>query len=248
VPQSDREEQALILVKAVPRPSQRHGETVCCAGVTLDRKWRRLYPVRFRLLGENRFSRWQWLRYQWRPPTSDSRKESRHVFEDSLRAAQSMPERERAEFLDPLIISSVREAAERGDSLTLIRPLESRFRWKAKPKERIEAEKRAYRATAQQGSFLDQELAALDPCPYEFRMSFRDDDGQHHHTCSDWETTATYWKLSPKYGSEGALRHLDKMYNDEYPAKGMVLALGTMAKRPKTWLLLGVIRLDVQEW
>jgi hypothetical protein len=34
------------------------------------------------------------------------------------------------------------------------------------------------------------------------------------------------------------------MYNEEYPDKGMALALGTMAKRPKTWLLLGVLRLD----
>jgi hypothetical protein len=40
---------------------------------------------------------------------------------------------------------------------------------------------------------------------------------------------------------------LDRMafvFNDDYPAKGMVFALGNQAKRPQTWQLLGVIRLD----
>jgi hypothetical protein len=33
-------------------------------------------------------------------------------------------------------------------------------------------------------------------------------------------------------------------FDTEYPAKGMVVALGNQAKRPQTWQLLGVIRLD----
>jgi hypothetical protein len=37
-----------------------------------------------------------------------------------------------------------------------------------------------------------------------------------------------------------------KTFNEEYPAKGMAFALGNMAKRPQTWHLLGVLRLDEQ--
>jgi hypothetical protein len=33
-------------------------------------------------------------------------------------------------------------------------------------------------------------------------------------------------------------------FNDEYPRAGMAFALGNQAKRPQTWQLLGVIRLD----
>ena len=242
--ESEQQEVALILVKAVPRPSQRFGETVCCAGVTPDREWRRLYPIRFRQLGENKFSRWQWVRYRWRPPTSDRRRESRHVFEDSLTPGRTLPERERADFVEPLVVGSAREAEARGASLALIRPTESRFRWKSKPPARIEAERREFQAVARQMSFFDAELATIEPSPFEFRMSFRDDDGWHHHSCSDWETMATFWKLRPRYGDEGALRHLDRTYNETYPKRGMVLALGNMAKRPRTWLLLGVIRVD----
>jgi hypothetical protein len=46
------------------------------------------------------------------------------------------------------------------------------------------------------------------------------------------------------YGDQGALDHLSKTFNEEYPRKGMVFAMGTVNARPKQWLLLGVIRLD----
>ena len=156
---NEQTERALILVKAVPRPSQRHGETVCCAGVTLGREWRRLYPIRFRQLGENRFERWQWVQYKWRPPTSDARTESRHVFEDTLEPGSLMPERERAEFLEPLLVASVTRAAARGQSLALVRPKQVRFRWKDKPVQRINDERAAYQTAARQSSFFDKELA-----------------------------------------------------------------------------------------
>ncbi len=67
-------ERALVLVKALPQPSETYGETVCVAGVTLDRNWRRLYPVRFRQLDEG-FRRWQWVDYEWRKPRGDRRVE-----------------------------------------------------------------------------------------------------------------------------------------------------------------------------
>lgn len=234
----------LVLVKAVPHPSQRYGETVCCAGVTLDREWRRLYPIRFRQLRDNKFSRWQWVRYRWRRPTADSRRESCHVFEDTLCIEQTMPEGERAEFLEPLVVGSVKEARGRGDSLSLIRPRESKFRYKPKSPSQIDDERAKYETAARQQSFFDEELAEIDPSPYEFRLRFRDEEGWHDHRCEDWETTAAFWRLRKSHGEEAALKHLDQTYNNLYPERGMVLALGNMARRPQTWLLLGVIRLD----
>lgn len=156
-----------------------------------------------------------------------------------------MPKAERAGFLDPLIVGSVKKAKEQGDSLALVRPIESRFKFKPKSPGKIEAERSEYQAAVQQQSFLDEELAAIEPSPFEFRLSFRDEDGWHHHLCGDWETTAAFWNLRRSHGEEAALKHLDEMYNSQYPQKGMVLALGNMARRPQTWLLLGVIRLDI---
>jgi hypothetical protein len=41
----------MVTVKTYPNPSETYGETVCVAGVRLDRghpEWIRLYPVKFR--------------------------------------------------------------------------------------------------------------------------------------------------------------------------------------------------------
>lgn len=43
-----------------------------------------------------------------------------------------------------------------------------------------------------------------------------------------------------------ALEWMDHVFNEDYPKRGMVFAIGNMAKRPQTWQLLGVIRLDVE--
>lgn len=241
---SEQDETALVLVKAVPHPSKRYGETVCCAGVTLDHEWRRLYPVRFRHL-RDKYSRWQWVRYRWRLPKSDNRRESRHVYEDTLAPESMMPESERSEFLEPLILDSVRYAASLGASLALVRPHESRFGYRRKSENDIDEERRKFEQAAKQKSFFDKELARIEPSPYEFRLRFRDENGWHDHRCEDWETTAAFWNLRRSHGEEIALKHLDETYNNQYPRKGMVLALGNMAGRPQTWLLLGVIRSDV---
>lgn len=239
-----RKEEIVVLVKALPRPSRKYGETVCCAGVTREGEWRRLYPIRFRQLRDNQFARWQWLHYKWRSPVHDRRIESRTVLEDSLEPGDFLKQKARPELLEPIVVGSAAAAADRGQSLALIRPKEVRFRWIPKSMSEIEDERRAYEEASRQQSFLDPELRAIEPTPYDFRLSFRDENGKHDHGCADWETSAAFWRLRRRYGEEAALRHLNQMYNEEYPTKGMVLALGNMVARPQTWLLLGVIRLD----
>ena len=78
-------DEVLMLVKALPHVGERHGEMVCCAGVTLDRKWRRQFPIKFRELGDEKFKRWQWIAYDWREPGSDDRRiESQRVQEGTI--------------------------------------------------------------------------------------------------------------------------------------------------------------------
>ena len=50
--------------------------------------------------------------------------------------------------------------------------------------------------------------------------------------------------LSQRSNEVAALKWMDGKFNDEYPRKGMVFAIGNQARRPQTWQLLGVIRLD----
>jgi hypothetical protein len=224
---------------------QRHGETVCCAGVTLDRQWRRQYPIHFRRL-QQQFKRWQWIEYDWIAPGAEDRRiESRRVQEESIRAEEVIPETERAAFLDPLITRSTNEAAAKGMSLTLIRPIKVRFRWKAKTNEQIAEERQAYEDSARQKSFLDPDLVALTPCPYAFHFDWTDADGMKHKaTCDDWETAATFYRREKTMGVQDALRSMERTFGEDYPNRGMAFALGTHSRRPEQWLLVGVLRLD----
>src|SRR5690242_11454271 len=100
-------EEVVIVVKAVPQPSKRYGETVCCAGVTHNGEWRRLYPIRFRHLKDRSFNRWQWIMCRTARRSGDSRSESRRVSEDTIRPLGTLRTSERPRFLAPLVRSSV---------------------------------------------------------------------------------------------------------------------------------------------
>ena len=240
-------ERVLVLVKALPHVGQRHGETVCCAGVTADGNWRRQYPIHFRRLKEQ-FKRWQWIEYDWIAPGSDDRrKESRQVQEDTIQIRDMMPAGKRASFLQPLTTSSTQEAAARGMSLTLIRPKNVRFKWKAKTSEQIAQERRAYEDAARQRSLLDPDadLMALNPCPYAFHFDWADGDGKlHKATCDDWETAATFYRRQQTMGTDDALASMETTFGKDYPSKGMAFAMGTHSRREDQWLLVGVLRLD----
>lgn len=235
----------VILVKALPQPSKTYGETVCCAGVTIDREWKRLFPVRFRhLKGESSFSRWDWVTFKHGKPKTDTRKESCHVHEESITIVGRLQESERARFLAPIVRRSAKEAMSLGHSLALIRPRNTRFFSKIKTKAEIAEERDAFRRAARQTQLFDRELAELEPSPYDFRFKFEDDGGEHNYQNGDWEAHAMFWCQSQRSSATEALKWMDATFNDEYPKRGMAFAIGNQAKRPQTWQLLGVIRLD----
>ncbi|WP_245426690.1 hypothetical protein [Mesorhizobium sp. YM1C-6-2] len=233
-------------MKALPQPSKKYGETVCCAGITPDGHWKRLYPIRFRhLAGDTSFGRWQTIRFRFRPPMRDKRAESCNVEEDSIEIVGAMPSKEQSRFLDPLVLPSVAEIERRRQSLGLIRPREPRFFYKRKSPVELAEEKAAYVRAARQGSLLDNALEALDPTPYKFKFQFSDAEHPHIYTNGDWEAHAMFYNGRRRGQSEAeVLEWMEHTFNVEYRAKGMVFAVGNQAKRPHVWQLLGVIRLN----
>lgn len=232
-------------MKALPQPSKTYGETVCCAGLTAEGNWKQLFPVRYRhLSGESAFSRWDWVNFRYRAPTRDTRIESCHVHEESIRVDGALPHRERSRLLNPTILGSAVEAMRRGQSLALIRPRNTRFVFRRKKTGEIEAERDAYKRAAGQMSMFDKELAELDPTPFHFRFQFEDGLGKHDYGNGDWEAHAMFWRERKRRGEAEALRWMAGVFNEEYPRKGMAFAIGNQAKRPQVWQLLGVIRLD----
>lgn len=121
-------DECVMLVKALPHKSSNYFETVCCAGVGHDMKWRRLYPVAFRTLEKDRkFSRWDWISYQFTTPSADRRPESQKVVHETISVTKSMKVGERFALARRMTRESTEEAASRGESLTLLRPDDIRF-------------------------------------------------------------------------------------------------------------------------
>lgn len=244
----------MILIKAQPHRSSQYFETVCCAGVGRDRRWRRQYPVPFRILKEHqKFGRWQWISYDFVKPNEDKRHESQKVLSPTLRTKGKMKPSERADFLAPLVKSSTAEADQARESLALIRPKKLLLKAHDKPAEDLAYETREHKKLADQGSLFDQDqdVEPFKPCRKRFVLDWIDQHSKaHSHVCDDWETVTAYERFERMYGEERALYELRQKYEQQYFEAGLVLGFSTHSRRnveygaANQWLLVGLIRLD----
>lgn len=240
--------EAVVLVKALPHASTRHGETVCCAGIERTGRggWLRLYPISFRdLCQAQRFGRWDIIRFNWRLPDDDRREESRRVDHRSLKVRGELRRSERERFLAAYVVSGLAPVAAAHRTLALVRPREPRFIVERKSPAELNREL-ADRAAlhAQSELFNVRHLVPPEPCPYRFKYAYELDEGIREGTCEDWETETTYFRWRQKYGEERALADMRQEFGDRYPTEGMVFAMGTHSRFPDTWLIVGVIRLN----
>jgi len=238
--------EAVVLIKAAPQVSQRHGETVCCAGIDLYGNWLRLYPVAFRTLEDGqRFGRWDRIRFKWRRPHDDGRSESRRVDQMSIEIVGHIPKKEREPFLNRTVVTSLQRERNAGRSLALLRARIDEFLIERRADADITSDiARFEKLRAQADLFNVKTAIPYNPCPYRFKYRYRTDDGDREGTCQDWEIEATFFNWSRRYGEEWALHEMRCVFGDEYPRKGMLLAMGTHSLYPDVWLINGVIRLD----
>ena len=240
-----------MLVKALPQPSKTYGETVCCAGIDLYGNWLRLYPVSFRTLEQSKkFGRWDHIKFNWRLPNDDKRLESRRVDQQSIEIVGQLRKSERGRFLGKAIVTSLNRQREAGKRFALLKPEIIAFKIERKDSAEINDEKQMFDAIrAQDDLFARQVTNNYNPCPYNFKYRYRTDDGIREGTCQDWEVEATYHNWSRDYGEERALQDIERVFGKEYPAKGVLLAMGTHSLHQDTWLINGVVRQDdIERW
>ncbi|MBC6416520.1 MAG: hypothetical protein GDA47_01650 [Rhodospirillales bacterium] len=237
------ETEAIVIIKAAPQTSQKHGETVCCAAIDLQGKWLRLYPISFRSLEEGqKFGRWDRVRFKWRMPADDARVESRRVDQASLEIVGKLKKAERQQFLSRSIVTSLDKELDEKRSLALLKAEITGF--KAEPKSNDDIKEEAARFDAlrnQKDLFNTEPIIPHKACPYRFKYRYRSDDGKREGTCQDWETETTYHRWERKYGREHTLAKMEKVFGEEYPSKGMLLAMGTHSRHLKTWSINGVV-------
>jgi hypothetical protein len=238
--------EAVILVKASPQVGKRHGETVCCAGVNDKGEWLRLYPISFRTLNQAcQFRRWDRIQFRWKKPQDDPRPESLRVDHQSIEIVGELRHGERLNFLSRLEVTSINRVKAEGKTLALLRPRDLKFSIEKKSQADLKEETRKFQALAAQPDMFNlKPLIPYDACPYAFKYSYVTDDAEREGTCQDWETDAAFYNWSHHYGEQAALKNMQRVFGEDYPKKGMVLAMGTHSQYPDTWLINGIIRLD----
>lgn len=243
------ETEAIILIKAAPVIGTKHGETVCCAGVDLYGNWLRMYPVSFRVLDDGKkFKRWDRVKFKWRRPTEDQRIESRHVDSQSLEIVGKMPDREKAPFLDKLIVTSLNGQREKDLSLALLKPHIRSFQIARKPQNELDSEQaRIDEFHKQDDMFIPRPAVPQRACPYSFKYKYTTDDGEREGTCQDWETEATFFNWRREYGEQNALTRMQQQFGEVLPERGLYFAMGTHSRWPDTWLINGLIQLRASD-
>jgi hypothetical protein len=237
--------EAVILIKAAPQVGNTHGETVCCAGLDVNGRWLRLYPVSFRHLDDSKkFKRWDRITFHWKLPNDDRRQESRRVDQNSIEITGSLREHERERFLARSIVTGLNKERQAGRSLALLKPVVREFVIEKKPIKDVAQERERFEAIRSQGDLFSKQVARYSPCPFLFKYKYSTDDGERFGTCQDWEVEATFFRWSKIYGEREALSEMRRVYGEVYPQKGMLLAMGTHSQYPDVWLINGIIRMD----
>lgn len=243
------EDEAFVIVKAAPRISKQKGVTVCCAAIDRAGSWVRLYPVSFRYLDERqKFARWDRIKYRWRRPRAalDTRSESRRIDDKSVEILGSLPPSQRSALINRTAVTSLREEALAGRSLAMLRAEILHF-WYEKRTAAELAQELAKRANvrAQGDMFQVTETVAEEAAPFVFKYRYRDADQIREGSCQDWETEATFLKRRRELATEQeALDWMLHRFGQEWPQKGMMLAMGTHGRFNNTWLINGIVRVD----
>ncbi len=155
-----------------------------------------------------------------------------------------MKARERENFLNRHIVTSLDREFEEGRSLALLRPEIGAFRIVPKSNEKLKKQQAKIDAFhSQEDMFVPRPEVPVTACPYDFKYIYKTDDGDREGTCQDWETEATFFKWRNLYGEERALEEMRVVYGETLPQSGLYFAMGTHSQYPETWLINGLIQL-----
>ncbi len=202
----------LITVKAYPNPSNKYGETVCCAGIDIETlKWIRLYPVDFRDLdGSKKFKKYNILKIKCEKNKKDHRLESYRPDCDSIKVVDHYDTKDkwqkRKEVVLPLVKSSfcqILKDIENKESLGIFQPCGIDFHWE---KAKLMDEDRRQTCYLQL-SFVAKRKETLEQIPFNFYYTFKCKNEQscpsHKLMIIDWELGQSYrdWRYRYREGN-----------------------------------------------
>jgi hypothetical protein len=253
-------QRVLIVVRTYPVPATNGAEVSCTAGITVEGKWIRLFPIPYRFLDpDSQFSKYHWIDVNIRKAPNDARPESYKIDRDSIQIVRFVgPQRgwrARKDLVYPLrahcqcCLNAAWEAHHQ-PTLGFFRP---------KSILRLEIEETSPEWTPDELAKLHQELPPmfgddarrpkkpLEKIPFIFRYVFTcDEPACHSHTmmCADWEMASLYRNCRREYGDKWEPRFRQKYEATMIQKLDTQFFVGTV-HRWSTWIIIGVsIRLE----
>lgn len=212
----------------------------------------RLYPIRYRhLQPAQQFDRFDLVEMLLERPRDDSRPESCHVDESSIKVlsqGKRVSSESKVNLWRPFVASSLKalhaENKEFKRSLGIVKPDTGSLKFFVRPSKEVAEDDRAMTAAAfafAQPSLIEAPLASRPKPDYSFGYRFKSGGNSHEHLIHDWEVQAAYIAYRSKYGDQ-ALDYLKKEYEHEIPRRNLHFILGTMKAHPQTFIIIGLLR------
>ncbi|WND56471.1 hypothetical protein QQA43_28070 [Mycolicibacterium vanbaalenii] len=256
--------EVMITVKTYPNPSETYGETVCVAGVRLDRgrpEWIRLYPVKFRNADfDSQFKKYEIIRVNGTyHQSNDNRPESFRPRQDELVHVERLDTRNnwqrRRMHLDGLIgATTMCELLDKNPvggmgtpspSLGLIKPADIEVSvldgdpWTTDEQAKIDK--------ASAPDLFGSSLAPLQPAPFAVRYKYRCaaqrcTGHKHDQKVLDWEAGQAGRRWLRDYGDAGAREALMTKWRDQLlsPDNDVHFYVGNQNRRRRAFSVLGV--------
>ncbi len=251
-----------MTVKTYPSPSDRYGETVCVAGVRLDRgapEWIRLYPMKFRLVDYNQqFAKYEIVELPVSLPGGrDPRPESMRPDQTRMRSVRKVDTSnnwaERRHLIRPLIgatttceliaANNAVTYSQPAPSLGLVRVNNVRISV-ANGEPWDERQLNKVIKAAQPDLFNPGGFKELQPAPFKVTVKYRCDNGQcpgHEPSLLDWETGQAGRRWSRENGPVRAKRMLQQKYEELFDVDHDAhLYVGNLHQHRESFSALGV--------
>lgn len=246
-------ENLLILTKTYPLPSKSYREHTCVAAINENGELRRLYPIPFRLLKEDKqFKKWQWIEARILKAPSDKRPESYRIDVDSIsiKTTSRISWEERMHWIRKHIFNNLGELEEKrineNRSFGFIKPIDytleiEEFKEKEWTKQEIE--------NLNKNSLFDTDFIknrpTLKKLPYKFYYSYvcieKNKEVNYRHRITDWEVGMLYLNCFQRYKEKWEIKMRGKIENEFKRKKDLYLLMGNMHRFQHQWLIVGLV-------
>lgn len=190
-------ERILVTVRTYPNLSTKYIETVCTGGINDKGEWRRLYPVPFRHLEEEKQYRTFDVITVRLGRNPDGRPESRRPDPTTLKVVDHLDGwSPRCDWVLPTAFPSLRSLQEAGKTLAPVRVQEV-LEFVAEP-DSPDWSPKQLEMLKQEGLFGGPK--PLEKLPFDFRLRWRDGDGvEHNSKFIAWEVGETWRNFRQRY-------------------------------------------------